>query len=1336
MDFFLKIPRQHTTSLIRLTSRCGYLGTQLSYGNPQLETLQRRMNSSQMAFKRLSFWLRRKRGLSTQYKLAIWQAMVRSSMVYGLLIVGLPRSGLHKVIKTMTLMQRMIVSDHSYRTGHSHDFFLQQHHIEPPQAFLRRLCLHLVRRQELRNVECIEEDILHRVEFHGPRQILDLLEQADLPDRWSPVSFSCPSCDLVFHTAAQLTKHMNSIHATVPRTQHTFRYDLDAATGPPRCVHCDTQFQSWTKLKQHVTFGFCNADLTGFHGDRTHQVLQARFRVIPPDLLLHEAQQNPPWLHWLQSHCIHCGRFHKNARTGRQHAANEHAEVSLSHTYQIYQDWLQQVRTSPCPFCQVCFIDSHQCNTLFQLASWLSAQAMAIASGSATICLHCAQTFSTDAQLNERLRTEHQRYCCIRDSVRGNPQCRHCGSDFKQIWELQRHINRGSCNCIDYLADQQGVLRQEEAMLDSLLWGTWKRFLEGSNNKMLLTITCAMCGQGLRRAADLMRHILTQHGPFHKAAETFTALIEEIQPGCSCNPTVGTGRQRRSHRCLAYRQIAMMHHILNPGPLQVLVPWETSQSEVMKIIAQNPLLMSQAPTLGSMIAQRTFAQIWLDPSICRALSQCCSMCNRTFHTPEMLMDHQYHLHGELIGKIPHLLQYVTTHVKAHGHALPCTLCGTDTITYRLDDSAAWAQVQHKCVAILNLCLLLAQLGPYGGFTRGGAPVRRRQDVTTPGSILKYARTTRPSRGHQETQETEAQGWHEGGNRVPRPSLRAEREPSLPPDGPHPHTRGLDPIDPHPGQLPALLQQREPGHSPDSSPGREGLEGGKCSDEATSSMSDADSHGANDDAIYQFLQQTIGRELPQSESGLLPCVAERDASLLDVGPRSGEVSALDHDVSTESHRLGDKAPGPPERDVPAGEHHSVQLHGQSELSGRNFSMATSSAAAERSAHGFAQILVPSQLMVADSGSAQASESATQPPGPGPARGHHAPACTLNSDMTSSALLRTILNTSLSNDSNWCYLNSSLMSFVWTLLHRRDCDPCQMGKVSSVCHALLQQPRGEAIALATMPELHTLLMHTSETGPRDCAEFTAELLSWCQCDCVDMHWERRVSATNGVICEESGGKHQPLALDGLYELDLTHPTVTDLCQMWTYGHGMRAAFTCSVGIEVCFHRYLGHFQCLDSLSTTELPFFYDQGVDLQWSAFRIQSIACHTGSSISGHFRAILRSTEGWYVCQDHEPPSFFLHPPKWCLERAVLAWLIPITEAHSDSMSQDSPSGFEPEPCALMPMLQVTTGQPTSSVTTEDTQEPPLSPDGAPALSRVLQSVLASVLDDTTARHLS
>ena len=178
----------------------------------------------------------------------------------------------------------------------------------------------------------------------------------------------------------------------------------------------------------------------------------------------------------------------------------------MSSTHKIYQPWIAQVR-SPCMYCNKIFKRSHQCSPVFQLASLFATQDMDLPQRSATICLHCAQIFTTDPQLNEHLRNDHPRYSCIRDTVRGQPQCRHCGTDFKEIWELQRHLNRGSCNCIDYLADQQGVLRKEEAMLESLLWGTWRRLLDGAKNKMLRTITCTMCGQGLQRAPDLMRHI-------------------------------------------------------------------------------------------------------------------------------------------------------------------------------------------------------------------------------------------------------------------------------------------------------------------------------------------------------------------------------------------------------------------------------------------------------------------------------------------------------------------------------------------------------------------------------------------------------------------------------------------------------------------------------------------------------------------------------------------------------------------------------------------------------------------------------------------------------------
>ena len=161
----------------------------------------------------------------------------------------------------------------------------------------------------------------------------------------------------------------------------------------------------------------------------------------------------------------------------------------------------------------------------------------------------------------------------------------------------------------------------------------------------------------------------------------------------------------------------------------------------------------------------------------------------------------------------------------------------------------------------------------------------------------------------------------------------------------------------------------------------------------------------------------------------------------------------------------------------------------------------------------------------------------------------------------------------------------------------------------------------------------------------------------------------SLSDKVVCEETGGKHQPLALDGMYELDKASPTISDLCQMWTHGHGMRAAFLQAQSIKCIFAdrlmsltRHLGHFHPIDTHSMVELPHFYGPGLDLHWSPYRIQAVICHLGSSLSGHFRAVLRYDEHWLLCQDNETPRLTKELPKWCTERSVLFWLIPVAEA--------------------------------------------------------------------------
>ena len=102
----------------------------------------------------------------------------------------------------------------------------------------------------------------------------------------------------------------------------------------------------------------------------------------------------------------------------------------------------------------------------------------------------------------------------------------------------------------------------------------------------------------------------------------------------------------------------------------------------------------------------------------------------------MLLEHLVHQHGDLTNRIAQLLLYVRQSVKAQGFGAPCTLCGTEQSTYQLEDNSAWALISHKCPTILNVCLILAQLGPYGTSRGASQAHRSRPNLPAPGSILK------------------------------------------------------------------------------------------------------------------------------------------------------------------------------------------------------------------------------------------------------------------------------------------------------------------------------------------------------------------------------------------------------------------------------------------------------------------------------------------------------------------------------------------------------------------------------------------------------------------------
>ena len=176
--------------------------------------------------------------------------------------------------------------------------------------------------------------------------------------------------------------------------------------------------------------------------------------------------------------------------------------------------------------------------------------------------------------------------------------CRHCGSHFGELWELRRHIERGSCDQLDPLGDQElgTVLRSDDYFMPLIQAGKWGEAVRESAMRHQLTMMCSFCGQAYSRTADLVRHLQCHHGGFYREADLMSNLVDEAKMTCICKPC--RIPQPRSHRCPAYRQLAMLQYLLDPRHRKLILPWTISPDTLHKLIQLHAALHAQVPALA------------------------------------------------------------------------------------------------------------------------------------------------------------------------------------------------------------------------------------------------------------------------------------------------------------------------------------------------------------------------------------------------------------------------------------------------------------------------------------------------------------------------------------------------------------------------------------------------------------------------------------------------------------------------------------------------------------------------------------------------------------------
>ena len=222
--FFLEIPRANGThSRIPVKKKADYLGTCLSYSNPEQLTFEKRVQCARITYHRLRSWLRT-HAIGLRHRLQLWRACVVSTLTYGLFAVNLTLP----IIKNFQLiifgMYRQLTQNYSFRTHDSHQTILYRYGLEHPLMLLLRHAHQLQCRLGQRSQHLQANDILVHVNWTTLTQNIQMLQVAlEVQVPVSPTAdnglevpqalmYSCTECHYVADTLANLRRHQTVVH--------------------------------------------------------------------------------------------------------------------------------------------------------------------------------------------------------------------------------------------------------------------------------------------------------------------------------------------------------------------------------------------------------------------------------------------------------------------------------------------------------------------------------------------------------------------------------------------------------------------------------------------------------------------------------------------------------------------------------------------------------------------------------------------------------------------------------------------------------------------------------------------------------------------------------------------------------------------------------------------------------------------------------------------------------------------------------------------------------------------------------------------------------------------
>ena len=229
-----------------------YLGIIASYGNYEAQTLKHRLQAGAQNRQRLAKLLH-SNVLSLRYRVRLYQACIRSTIVYGLHAVGMTDSVLQKLDSWDARALRALAKSPSHLTHESNVNLRSRLDILSPEAFLIRLVQR--RLEKVRDPACIIQFQSQLALLHARTTTLSTGSSARLFSMSQVQQVPCDICGCYFPGRRIMLSHHARQHKEAPSlithkdTLHA-QYTLHTVDGMPTCKHCNTTFNRVDGLKK------------------------------------------------------------------------------------------------------------------------------------------------------------------------------------------------------------------------------------------------------------------------------------------------------------------------------------------------------------------------------------------------------------------------------------------------------------------------------------------------------------------------------------------------------------------------------------------------------------------------------------------------------------------------------------------------------------------------------------------------------------------------------------------------------------------------------------------------------------------------------------------------------------------------------------------------------------------------------------------------------------------------------------------------------------------------------------------------------------------------------